>query len=246
MLSVFIDKFDNIYLTDSFGNEVQKLNLKDNIKTTVAGFGRSGSDLDQLKLEGQSGIYVDQNGTLYISDTGNHRVVKYFLNSTSGIIVAGGHGQGSNSNQLNTPYGIYIDEINEIGAIYICDKQNHRIQKWINGANQGITVALDNNQLYSPVSILLESTSNQMIMYISSLSRNLILKWIPNAEQPENIVVGISDNTGSKSNQLFSQRGIKFDKYWNLFVADTGNNRIQKFLFNISSCENNFNRFFFE
>jgi len=231
--SVFIDIFDNIYLTDSLRDEVQKINSEDNLKTTVAGFGGTGSHLDQLKLDGQPGIYVDQNETLYISDTGNHRVVKYILNSTSGIIVAGGHGAGPNSNQLNAPYGIYVDEIYEIGAIYICDTHNNRIQKWLYGANEGITVALNNDQLSSPISIQLESTSKQMIMYISSLSHNLILKWIPNAEQPENIVAG------SKQNQLFSQRGIKFDKYWNLFVADTGNNRIQKFLFNISSCENN-------
>jgi len=239
VLSIFIDKFDNIYFTDALADEVKKLSSNDHLVRTVAGYGGLGSALDQLKLSGQSGIYVDQNETLYISDTGNNRVMKYIPNSTSGIIVAGGHGPGPNLNQLNTPYGIYVDEINEIGAIYICDKQNHRIQKWIYGANEGITVATNNEQLNAPISILLESTSKQTIMYISSFSIYQILKWIPNAEQAENIVAGIGHEMGTKPNQLFSQRGIKFDKYWNLFVADTGNNRIQKFLLNISSCENN-------
>lgn len=201
----------------------------------VAGFGGAGNALDQLKFQGQPGIYVDQNETLYISDVGNHRVVKYYSNSTSGIIVAGGHGQGSNLNQLNAPAGIYLDEIHEIGAIYICDEQNHRIQKWLYGSTEGITVAQDNEQLYAPMSILLESTSTQIIMYISCFSIDQVLKWIPYEKQATDIVVG-NIHSGDQSDRLSSQRGIKFDKYCNLFVADTGNNRIQKFLFNTSSC----------
>ena len=49
--------------------------------------------------------------------------MKYFRNGTTGIIVAGGHGRGSALNQLNAPYGIYVDEFNEIGAI-MCPQVN--------------------------------------------------------------------------------------------------------------------------
>ncbi|CAF1536482.1 unnamed protein product, partial [Rotaria sp. Silwood1] len=232
--SVCIDKFDNIYVTDVFGDEVKKLSSYDQSITTVAG-----SELNELRLDGQPGLYVDKNLTLYISDTGNDRVMKYFINSSSGIVVAGGHGAGAELNQLNSPYGIYVDEINEIGAIYICDHANHRIQKWIDGAHEGITVASNINQLRTPVSILLEPTADEMMMYILDFNHYRILKWIPYAQEPEAIAVGITGHLGNEPNQLSSPRGIKFDKNWNLFVADTGNNRIQKFLFNSSSCENN-------
>ena len=233
--SVFIDKFDNIYFTDTFGDEVHLLNSDDGEIITVAGGNDPGSELDQLKLNGDPGIYVDQNLSLYISDTGNDRVVKYFRNATSGIIVAGGHGRGSALNQLNAPYGIYVDEFNEIGAIYICDTFNHRIQKWLEGAIQGITVAFHDEQLRAPISILLEPTLDHiMMMYISSFDLEQVLKWIPYAEEAQSIIAG--SNFGSDSNQLEAPRGIKFDKNWNLFVADTGNDRIQKILFNTSSC----------
>ncbi|CAF1504226.1 unnamed protein product, partial [Adineta steineri] len=195
---------------------------------------------DNLKLDGQPGLYVDKNNTVYISDTGHHRVIKYFLNLNYGIVAAGENGQGSQLNQLNSPYEIYVDEIYEIGAIYICDHQNHRIQKWLNGAKEGITVAFNDEQLHSPIAILLQPIENQMIMFISSFSGNQVLKWIPFAQEAESIVVGISGHMGTEADRLFSPRGIKFDKYWNLFVADTGNNRIQKFLFNTSSCENSY------
>ena len=235
--SVFVDKFDNIYFTDAFADAVMELSSDDQLIRTVAGGNGLGSALDQLNLSGLPGIYVDQNFTLYISDIGNHRVIKYVRNSTSGIVVAGGHGQGPELNQLNTPHGVYVDEIIEIGAIYICDSQNHRIQKWLPGASQGITVAANEDQLHSPISILLESTSDQMmIMYISSFSLNKVFKWIPYAEKAESVVAGKSNEFGTDPDELFAPTGIRFDKDWNLFVADTGNNRIQKFLFNTSSC----------
>ncbi|CAF3099447.1 unnamed protein product [Rotaria socialis] len=236
---LFIDKFDNIYAAESLGNEIKKVSSNYQSITTVAGTDTPGSALDQLVLDGQPGLYVDSNSTLYIADTGNHRVIKYLWNSTSGVVVAGGNGQGPEPNQLNGPYGIYIDEIHEIGAIYICDTFNHRIQKWMEGASAGITVASSKDQLHDPVAILLQPTSNQMIMYIASFDHSQILKWMPYAQEPLAIVAGMSGSVGAGANELFAPRGIRFDKDWNLFVADTGNDRIQKFLFNISSCANN-------
>ena len=237
--SVFIDQLDNIYVTSTLGDQVKKLSSNNQSLTIVAGSDGRGSALGQLVLDGQPGIYVDRNFSLYISDTGNHRVMKYFVNATSGIVVAGGHGQGPDLNQLNAPYGIYVDEVNEIGAVYICDTHNHRVQKWLPNATEGVTVALNEHQLQSPNSILLSLTSDQvMIMYISSFSLHQVLKWIPYSQQAETIAAGVGSGVGTEPNQLFAPRGIKFDKNWNLLVADTGNNRIEKFLFNISSCEN--------
>jgi len=215
------------------------LNSNGELIITIDGSNISDSIHDRLILDAQSGLYVDKNNTVYISDTGNHRVIKYFINLSYGIVVAGGKGQGPELNQLNAPYGIYVDEVNEIGAIYICDHQNHRIQKWLSGASEGITVAVNDDQLHTPMSILLQPTADQMIMYISSFSGNQVLKWIPYAQEAESIVVGVGGHMGTEADRLFAPRGIKFDKHWNLFVTDTGNNRIQKFLFNTSSCENN-------
>lgn len=75
-----------------------------------------------------------------------------------------------------------------------------------------------------------------MVMYISSFTNNRVLKWIPYAQKAENIIAGSSEGMGNEPNRLFAPRGIKFDKNWNLFVADTGNDRVQKFLYNFSSC----------
>ncbi|CAF1431558.1 unnamed protein product, partial [Adineta steineri] len=44
-----------------------------------------------------------------------------------GEIVAGGNGEGNQSNQLNYPQGLSFD--NE-GNLYVADCINHRIQKY--------------------------------------------------------------------------------------------------------------------
>jgi hypothetical protein len=44
--------------------------------------------------------------------------------------VAGGNGAGSTPDKLNSPWGVYVDGN---GTIYVVDRGNHRVQKWING-----------------------------------------------------------------------------------------------------------------
>lgn len=58
-----------------------------------------------------------------MSDSWNHRVMKYRLGSSDGEVVAGGNGPGINNNQLNSPTGIAV--VN--GDLYVVDKYNHRI-----------------------------------------------------------------------------------------------------------------------
>ena len=53
---------------------------------------------------------MDQNGTLYVADYGNHRVLKYLPGSLNSIIVTGINATaGSALNQLNNPISIIVD-----------------------------------------------------------------------------------------------------------------------------------------
>ncbi|CAF4085353.1 unnamed protein product, partial [Rotaria sordida] len=234
---VFIDQYDNIYYDDY--SSVQKLSSGGLIvtKTTVAGDNRTqGNKTNQLNQP--QGLYIDRFGTVYVSDSQNHRVMKWYVNASEGIVVAGSNGDGSASNQLSSPHSIFVDEVNEVGAIYICDFRNMRIQKWLPGAQLGITVAGGNgiggglNQLFYPVSIILDPITR--IMYLADYGDNRIVKWLPNAKQGQIIAGG--NGQSARANEFFRPQGIKFDSNWNLFVTDWANNRIQKFLFNVSSC----------
>jgi DNA-binding beta-propeller fold protein YncE len=53
-----------------------------------------------------------------------------YLIDSSSIQVAGNNSAGSASNQLNYPWGIYVDGNK---TLYIVDSNNHRVQKWLQG-----------------------------------------------------------------------------------------------------------------
>ena len=93
---------------------------------TVAGRqnGMLGSNL--ASLDYPIDIFVDNNGTLFIADGNNDRIVKYYANSNTGILVAG-PGPGSSSTQLNQPKGVAVDAM---GNVFVGDTVNYRIQKF--------------------------------------------------------------------------------------------------------------------
>jgi DNA-binding beta-propeller fold protein YncE len=72
-------------------------------------------------------IFVDNNYTLFVADGNNNRIVKYYANAASGILVAGNLTAGSSPSQLNGPKGIAIDQT---GAVIVGDTGNYRIQKF--------------------------------------------------------------------------------------------------------------------
>jgi len=98
---------------------------------TVAGNqnGTAGSDLGSFNST--IDIVVDNNYTLFVVDGNNNRIVKYYANAASGILVAGNLIAGSSSSQLNQPKGIAIDQT---GALIIGDTANYRIQKFSCGS----------------------------------------------------------------------------------------------------------------
>ncbi|CAF3333224.1 unnamed protein product [Rotaria sp. Silwood2] len=216
--NIVIDKFDNVYFTVNYA--VMMFNVTTGNITIVAGNGLQGSDLNQLHFP--EGFYVDHNLTVYVSDTENNRVMKWYKDATQGILVAG-NGKASNSSfSLFNPFGIFVDEINEKGAMYICDNMNNRIQKYLPGAIAGITVATP----FNPWVILLDANG---IMYICQSHYNQIIKWIPGSVVGEIIV-------GGSIAALSLPWGIKFDTNYNLYVADQTNNRVVKFLYQPLSC----------
>src|ERR1700722_352234 len=60
-----------------------------------------------------------------------------------GQTVVGGNGQGFGLNQLNSPFGLFVDDKQ---AIYVVDFGNHRIVKWDRGVSSGQLVAGGNGE----------------------------------------------------------------------------------------------------
>ena len=103
----------------------------------VAGTGLNGSALDRFAL-GMRYLQVDANGSIYIADTNNHRVVRWASGGSIGVVVAGNGTNGTSLNQLDYPYGIWVDSSFNV---FVAEYNNHRITRWAPGASPGVVVA---------------------------------------------------------------------------------------------------------
>lgn len=144
---IALDTFGNLYVADRANHRIRKISGTGTI-TTVAGtgtmgFSGDGSAATAAQLNNPAGVWVDYDGTLYISDAGNNRVRRINTSGVINTIVGTGTGGYNGDNvqantaQLNNPGGLCLDNN---GNLYIADVGNHRVRK-INSSNVITTVA---------------------------------------------------------------------------------------------------------
>ncbi|UJR11554.1 hypothetical protein I4U23_015734 [Adineta vaga] len=190
----------------------------------VAG-GSFGSSPAQLRRP--SCLYIDQNNTLYICDTGNNRIQKWIASDSSGSTVAGSSVgtavagtigiKSSALTDLDHPSAVLVDDnLN----IYILDKHNNRIVQWTPNATIGIVMITSSLLNDAEDFIFVPSTLNQV--YISDPKNNVIYQWIFNAASPTLQLSQVNSSTSS----LREPRGMTVDQYGNLYVTDLDNNRV--------------------
>lgn len=174
------------------------------------------------------GLFI-ANGSdiLYIADTGNNRILKWLPGDSSGILVAGGQGPGSNATQLEKPSKVCVDQ-NE--NIYVADLRNHRIQYFNRGSFTGQTIA--GNSGFGPLvnpfgeifGIGVDLANN---VYTSEYDESRVIKWTPNSTLGS-IVAGNGIN-----GNLPVQLNFPTDFYVNprtgtLFIPNQGSHCITK------------------
>jgi DNA-binding beta-propeller fold protein YncE len=102
--------------------------------------------------------------------------------------------------------------------------------KWVEGAKQGIVVALGQGQGYNVTQWLWTKgvvVDELGTVYVAADQNDSIMRWVKGATQGSVIVDGNRD--GGKSNQLNVPEGLSFDRHGNLYVVDAANRRVQKF-----------------
>ncbi|CAF5147304.1 unnamed protein product, partial [Rotaria sp. Silwood1] len=68
-----------------------------------------GQEQSLTQLNKPEGVVVDQLGTVYVTDYGNHRIMRWPKGATQGSVIIGGNGYGAQSNQLSGPVGLSFD-----------------------------------------------------------------------------------------------------------------------------------------
>ncbi|CAF1537585.1 unnamed protein product, partial [Rotaria sp. Silwood1] len=103
----------------------------------IGSFGSSNT-----QLSSPINVAVDSSsGAIYIADSGNHRIMCYQANASSGTVVAGGNGAGTSNTQLNNPFGLYFDVSSN--SLLIGNTDAHNVVRWTLGATHWTLVAGD-------------------------------------------------------------------------------------------------------
>lgn len=253
---VALDGEGNLYIADSGNRRIRKID-RNGIITTVAGNGVSGFAGDggpatAASLSSDLGIALDTAGNLYIADAQNNRIRRV---SPDGIIttIAGSGPTGSGSGtgfsgdgglatqaRLRRPADIAIDQA---GNLYIADSGNQRVRRvspegiitTVAGAGfQG--VAGDGGpateaRLISPHGLVLDAAGN---LYIADHLDHRVRRVSPDgtiitvAGGSSGIGGFSGDNAPGTGAQLASPAGLDLDAEGNLYIADSGNNRVRK------------------
>ncbi|CAF1637334.1 unnamed protein product [Adineta ricciae] len=181
------------------------------------------------------GLFIDIRNHLYCSIREKHQVVKIMLdsNNKSFAVVAGTrNSSGSGSDKLNRPCGVFVDVY---FSLYVADSGNNRIQVFLSGESNGITVAgggVPNGlELQYPSGVILDASN---MLYVADNQHHRVVRVGSNSFR---CLFGCTEKSGSASSQLYYSYSVGFDSHGHLYVADEWNDRIQKFNIDIDSCD---------
>ena len=221
LLGLFVSSTGDIYVGNEKTFTVQKWVTTTNTLETVTRF-------DGVIF----GIFIALNDVLYCSLLNTHQIVTKSLHNNSFLVevVAGIGISGSESYQLNRPMGIFVTENFDL---YVADSQNHRLQLFHSGDTIGTTIvqASDTNPALSePKSVVLDANNH---IYIQDGNIGSIFRSGSSGFQ---CIVACTGSSGILSDQLKTPHSIALDVYGNIFVADSGDFRVQKFSILKNTC----------
>ncbi|CAF1426030.1 unnamed protein product [Adineta steineri] len=229
--AVTLDSFNAIYISARDSHRVQKWLPGAVNGTTVAGQSNGSSGSGLAYLNKPTGLAVDSNGSIYIADYNNHRIVRWSNGSTIGTIIAGNGTCGSAMNLLCYPRAVTLDP--NTNTLFISDSTNYRIMQYLPGATFGTVVAggngqgISSTQLMDPRGLHFDSLTNSIV--ISNGVGQNIVRWVLGSSS-WTLMAGVTNVSGGSSIKLLNPADVVLDSTGNMYVADLGNNRIQFFL----------------
>ena len=183
---------------------------------TVAGGNGRGDGINQLNYP--SGLYVDDDQTIYVADTGNHRIVEWKRGATGGQVVAGGKGEGNGTHQLNCPWDVIVDK--ERDSLIISDNGNRRVVRWSrrNGA-KGETII-------SNIRCVGLTMDEKGSLYVVDYEKHEARRY--GMGDTTGTVVAGGNGQGSRLDQLSCPWYVFVDRDYSVYVSDAGNSRVMK------------------
>ncbi len=169
------------------------------------------------------GLAVDTSGDIFISESKEHSIKKF---NEDGELLHSFGSEGDGRGQFELPAGIVIDNNN---FVYIADSRNKRVQifemkssgKPLKRESQSVSHIYYDSELQAEKSLIdVHVDEEGNVLALAGKGGYLLYKGIDNR---------IIAEPGKNPGQLRKAKAIDFGPDGNIYVADTGNNRVQIF-----------------
>ncbi len=256
--SVAVDAAGNVYIADAGNGVIEKVTPGGDLSVIAGGGATPPSTTPgpatSAALSFPSGVAVDANGNVYIADAGNNVIEKVTPDGDLSVIAGGGATPPSTtpgpatSAQLISPSGVAVDAA---GNVHIADTGNNVIEKVTPDGDLSViaggggtlpsttsgpaTSALLNGPRGVAVdtagNVYIADTGNNFVEVVDFVSGRISLLaggggTTPQASQASNSWDG---HFGLGTNiALNGPRGVAVDASGIVYIADTGNNVIER------------------
>src|SRR4026208_521435 len=203
-----------IYLSDQFNYRIQEFTANGTFVTTWGTKGEADGQFLHPHVPA-----VDSEGNVYVSDRDLANVQKF---TGDGKFIMKWSEQGSNDGQLSKPESVIIDSKDNV---YVAVFGNHRIQKFTKEGefiSKWGSKGIGDGEFNGPAGLSIDKNDN---IYVTDKNNNRIQVFTVNGT-----FLTKFGSQGKAANQFILPEGIGVDMKTGLvYVADTGNYRIQVF-----------------
>lgn len=221
---IAVDKFNDVYVVDSNNDRVQKFSP---LGVYILEWGTTGSGNGEFNQP--YGIAIDGGLNVYVTDMNNNRVQMFDSNGVyNGQFGSSGVGDG----QFSSPHGIAVDNV--AGDLYVVDSGNNRIQHFTSAGvfvDKFGTFGTGDGQFASDITDIAFDASNNIYVFDTANDR------IQGFDSSYNFLetFGSTGTGNGQFNYSGQAAGGIFIEYLShyMYVADAGNNRVQKFILDI-------------
>ncbi len=217
---IAVDQTGNVYVADTWNHRIQKFDANGKFVTMwgVNGDTRGIAVGNPMLLYGPRAVVIDAQGNVFVTDTGNKRILKF---SANGEPLAQYGGVGSDPGQFLEQVGVAIDRS---GNIFVADTWNQRIQKFdanFNFITQWTVEAWDSQTVINKPYLAVDGNGN---VFVSDPEGARIIKFSNDGK-----LLAVYGGRGADLASFNQPTGLAVDAQGNLYVTDSGNHRILVF-----------------
>ena len=249
--AVAVDADGNLYIADTGNARVRRVNQAGIIATAAGtgtrGFSGDGGPATAARLDEPRGVAVAPDGSLYLSDSVNHRVRRIDGHGTimtvagNGASTSGGDAGPATSAGVSSPRGLAFDGD---GNVFVAEAGGHRVRRvsptgiiatWAGNGQPGYAGdggAAQSARLAGPRGVAVDAAG---VLYVADTDNHSVRMVTPAGTIFTAAGFGSTSFDGGEGDgqlaihaALKAPRNVAVDRTGDLYIADTGHDRIRK------------------